>query len=201
MSVRLEPAPRPAKSPSSHRDPAEDGGTEKPSAGGTRGRRWSFAAGADVVCGLRPTAEGLVFLPRAAAEELATIHGLFESRQPTWGEVKSALDAWTLEELVPRIEDVLEDAGLPLDIDPTAIPDDLEVWFVEGLDEGDWPERPDGVMVDWIPDGIARRHGFRDEGFISGEILVMKDDEAFTQALIRAGAKVTRDDALIGTCY
>lgn len=69
------------------------------------------------------------------------------------------------------------------------------------LDDGDWPENPDGLMVGWIPDEIARRHGVRDEGFISGEILVMNNDEAFTQALIRAGAKVARDDALVSSCY
>jgi hypothetical protein len=58
-----------------------------------------------------------------------------------------------------------------------------------------------GLVVEWIPGGIARRHGFQNEGFISGEIFVINDDEAFTLALRWAGTKVTRADALIRRCY
>jgi hypothetical protein len=162
---------------------------------------WSFARDEDVVYGtslVHP--DGLVFLPRAWIDRLVAIRKVLRST-PTWGDLRAVLDEEDLEEIRERTQVFLEEDGIAPTDPMNLILDERPVGHIRGVDEFEWPELPDGMMISWIPAEIAHRYAERQTGMIMADQLQVVDEDGFIQGLESVGASCERNDDLIARAF
>lgn len=180
----------------------------------------------DLVYGSSRFATSLVFIPRDTATDLATIWMALVSSK-TWGEFRvsvghriyqSVLDrgqfgeAYSFEsfqlELRKKNPALTEqqaartyralDVGdrLPCDDDP------FEKECISGVEEGDWPDWPEQVMLFRVPSEILNRYGRIEESVLNGPyaVLDISRENEIVAALKQLGYWCRRDDGLIAAC-
>lgn len=183
-------------------------------------------AARDLVYGPSSCGEGLVFIQKDIANKLVTIHSALESAK-TWGEFRASVGprihqsvlergqfdgCYSFESLQRELrrkhpelsgEEVLRaywdlPAGdrLPLDEDP------FEIYSIDGVADGDWPDWPEQLMLGWIPRDVLDEYGHCESSVLNGPFAVLdasREDE-IVAALNRRGYVCVRDDELIARC-
>lgn len=129
----------------------------------------------------------LVFVEHGLAEELCAIHRGFL----TWGDAQRTLSSSRWNAIMSSLDDA--------EITRPSDPDRCELDVVPGFADGDWPEWPAKLMLDWMPSDIAERYGHREDTTISGQYLAI--DPKFEQEVVAAVEKngwvCTKDEALV----
>jgi hypothetical protein len=172
--------------------------------------------------------EGLVFIPRAKALELAAIwKAVFQSK--TWGELRNRMppeawkefcsvvfdedDSYTLErfreELKQEEPNVTEDEILAQYrklgvLERRPFDDEAFVWGdIPCLQEPSWPACPNTEMLDWMPESVQTDCGKVGSSMWSGEMLVLSWSRAdeIVRELQALGYTCTRDDELVHQTY
>lgn len=139
----------------------------------------------DIVYG--ELAGNLVLIRRAQAEELAATRRAVQD-STTWGDLRERLPE-------PRRAQIAEAFDGE---DPPADDVALADVAVPGWDDGDWPEWPAQLMLDWVPESV-RALGAEGETRLSGEYLELlpgRVDEVVA-AMEAAGYSMERDDELV----
>jgi hypothetical protein len=135
----------------------------------------------------------LVFVPREVAIELATLWGALLSSS-TWGEFRRRVSS-------VRYGDILELASR--DWDDRLDPEDNEDFFgadLPGVRDGDYPEWPAQLMLQWVPTDVADSD-FADIrcSVVSGECLFL--DPIFELDIVElfyaCGFRVGKDEQLV----
>lgn len=129
----------------------------------------------------------LVFLDAGLAQELADLRDGFG----TWGQARAGLSAsrWR------QIMDTLGDGGLLVPSDDVAF--DLD--YIPGYADGDWPEWPAQLMLDWMPRKIIEAHGAREDSVLNGEFVSLDParEAAVAAALQDEGWALVKDEELV----
>ncbi|MBY6350823.1 MULTISPECIES: hypothetical protein [Rhodococcoides] len=131
--------------------------------------------------------DALIFIPRARAEQLASLRSDFA----TWGDAKRCLgpDAWAV--VVEQF--AAGESEVPADDEPY----DLDA--VPGHADGDWPAWPARDMLRDVPASVCEMFG-RVEGSVhNGSYLHLNlvDEDKILEALRSHGWTCTRDDTLV----
>ena len=131
--------------------------------------------------------DNLVFIDALLAQDLAALRHDFD----TWGSARAELSAsqWA------RIAENLENAELPIPGDDE--PFDLD--YMPGFPDGDWPEWPEQLMLDWMPREVLGTYGRREDGVLNGEFAFIDParEAAVVAALQELGWSATKDEALV----
>lgn len=146
---------------------------------------------ADVVYGEARSSRGLVFIPKAWAQDLAaTYHAVASS---TWGDLKAKASPELLEEVLEMMD--LEEAPadeLSFDLDD-----------IPAVNDGDWPDWPEQMMLRWIPREVLDEYGRYESSMLNGPFGVLDEsrEDEIVAALERLGYFCVRDDELIAHCF
>jgi hypothetical protein len=150
--------------------------------------------------------EGLVFMPKPEADELAALRKALQS-STTWGELRNSVseERWqgireAIERVVEDIPDEYREEGgiYALDLDnPGDAAFDYDT--IPGHADGDWPEWPAQQMLEWMPSEIVLHLGEVADSMFNGEYLVLplKNESAIVEALEAAGWACKRNDDLV----
>ncbi|SRR5579875_65316 len=180
----------------------------------------------DLVYGSSRSTTGLVFVPRRVASELATIWRALDSSK-TWGEFRTSIGHriyrrvlergqfdgaysfasfqaelkennrnFTEEEAAQAYRELPVGDRLPLDDDP------FEMYSIDGVADGDWPDWPEQLMLSWMPGEILDQYGKQESSVLNGPFAVLDEDheDEIVAALRRRGYRCVRDDELIARC-
>lgn len=132
------------------------------------------------------TGDGLVFIERELAQDLATLRGNYD----TWGQAYAALSPSCWRE----IEAQLENAEVP--VPDLMDPYDLDI--VPGYADGDWPEWPKQLMLTWMPKPVIEQFGTAEASVFNGDFLSIdpKFEPEVVAALEAAGWSCVKDELL-----
>lgn len=129
----------------------------------------------------------LVFLDARLAQELADLRDGYG----TWGQARAGLSVSRWGQMVER----LEGGELPVPGDDE--PFDLD--YIPGYADGDWPEWPAQLMLDWTPQEIISAHGTREDSVLNGEFASIDParEADVVAALQNAGWDPVKDAVLV----
>lgn len=132
------------------------------------------------------SSDSLIFVERSLAEELATLHRGFA----TWDQARTALSPRRWDEIVDLFE--CADESEPADEDAY----DLD--RVPGFVDGDWPEWPAQVMLEWMPKHVVEKFGRVDDSVVNGQFLSIdpKHEADIVAALEAEGWLCVKDEPL-----
>ncbi len=131
--------------------------------------------------------DNLVFIDAQLAQDLAALRHDFG----TWGQARAGLSAsqWG------RIAESLEDGELSIPGDDE--PFDLD--YMPGFADGDWPEWPEQMMLDWMPREVLDTYGRREDSVLNGEFAFIDParEADVVAALQQLGWSATKDESLV----
>lgn len=168
--------------------------------------------------------EGLVFIPRAKALELAEIWKAIDGSK-TWGDLRHRMPpgAWkdlyatlgddecrtlswfreserkenpdlTEEEILARYRELEFQERQPFDDD---------IFDSSTLSDHSWPAFPHHEMLNWMPQSVQKRYGRIAEAKFTADWLALEpsDADAIARDLGAFGYTCIRDETLVGQCY
>lgn len=111
----------------------------------------------------------------------------------TWGAARNDLKSSRWEEIVEKYAD--------FEID---IPSDDEAFDLDdipGFADGDWPEWPAQLMLEFVPGSIAEKYGRKVDSVLNGQFLEFDaaDEEVIVAEMNAAGFTCTRNDSIVAT--
>lgn len=145
----------------------------------------------DLVYGASHSARGLVFIPKSAAAKLASTYEALSSA--TWGELRSKATPGLLQEVLSMMG---FEGRPPSDESP------FDIYDIPAVNDGDWPEWPEQLMLSWIPREILSEYGQRENSLLNGAFAVLEEtrEQEIVAAFGRLGHRCVRDDELIARC-
>jgi hypothetical protein len=129
---------------------------------------------------IHATLEGdqVVFTPAWLARRLDAIHGA-----NTWARLRKAIGDAEYRTIVSRYLDC-QDTDDPVEPRPRQ---HLVLAEIPGYSDGDWPEYPRQVMLDWLPPDIIERFGTIEPTMLNGNTLHLPASAADAIARALAG--------------
>jgi hypothetical protein len=133
--------------------------------------------------------DALVFIDRDLAQELA----LLRTGIGTWGQARELLPPRRWQDIVERLEG--------WEKEPPASAEPFDLSQIPGYDDGDWPEWPAQLMLDWMPPELIARFGRSTASVLNGDFLdiAAQHEAALVTVLEGAGWTCIKDNALVRT--
>lgn len=155
---------------------------------------WSVKKGDELVYGTPGGGDDGVFVPVAEAKRLVVLQRALRTAT-TWGELRAAVDADDLAEIIERSrfdEDEVEAA--------TADDAGFNSGIIWGYDDGDWPDWPAARMDEWMPSAVADEYLAEIPTLLNGSYfaIAVADLAVVVKRLRALGYPCRRDDDLVG---
>lgn len=133
--------------------------------------------------------DALVFVDRDLAEELV----LLRTGIDTWGQARELLPPRRWQEIVELLDG--------REREPPAPEEPFDLSQMPGHDDGDWPEWPAQLMLDWMPPELIARFGRSVASVLNGDFLDIdpRHEDALVAALEGAGWTCIKDNVLVRT--
>jgi hypothetical protein len=130
----------------------------------------------------------LVFIQASEAKRLAKVHYAIENASD-WGTFRREMPAEDLKYVIEHYRD--RGKPLPRKGDGFVIPGSYY--------DGDWPDWPEQMMLDWMPKTIVEKYGTVECPVFNGHFLTlqMKDAEQILLALKRDGFECRLDEKMV----